>query len=68
MLGAFHLDFADGEIAFHYGADVEDSWLSRTMVGNMIDRTMSAMNRYHDAFMRVAFGDGEPEIVMTELP
>lgn len=38
------------------------------MVGNMIDRTMQAMNGYHDAFMRVAFGDGEPEIVMTELP
>lgn len=67
-LGNFELDFADGEVRFRASVDVEDGLLSETMVENMLRFTMNAMERFHDPLMRIAFGDGDPELAIVELP
>lgn len=67
-IGNFELDFADGEIRYRVSADVEDGLLSEKMVDNMLGFTMTAMERFHDALMRIAFGDVEPELALVELP
>ena len=59
-IGSFDLDFADGELRFRTGVDVEDGTLSTTMVDNMIGFGLHTLDRYHDALMHVAFGGEEP--------
>lgn len=67
-LGNFELDFADGELRFRASLDVEEGLLSEKMVGNMLGFSMHSMERFHDALMRIAFGDGDPELSLVELP
>lgn len=67
-LGNFELDFSDGEVRFRASLDVEEGLLSEKMVDNMLGFTMGAMERFHDALMRIAFGDGDPELSLVELP
>lgn len=68
VIGSFDLDFADGELRFRTSIDVEDGLLSEKMVDNMLGFSMTALERYHDPLMRVAFGDVEPELALVELP
>jgi hypothetical protein len=68
VIGNFELDFEDGEIRFRASVDVEEGILSEKMVGNMLAFTMNAMERFHDALMRIAFGDVDPELALVELP
>jgi hypothetical protein len=65
-LGNFELDFSDGELHFRIGIDVEDGRLSEKMLSNMLCCTLHAMERFHVALMRIAFGDIEPETALAE--
>jgi hypothetical protein len=67
-IGNFDLDFADGEMRFRASLDVEGGLLSEKMVDNMLGFSMTAMERFHDPLMRVAFGDVDPELALVELP
>lgn len=65
-LGNFELDFSEGHLRFRIGIDVEDGSLSETMVSNLLAVTLQAMERYHVPLMRIAFGDVEPVIALSE--
>ena len=65
-LGNFELDFSNGQLRFRIGIDVEDGRLSEKMVSNLLGVTLNAMERYHVALMRIAFGEVEPEAALTE--
>ena len=58
--GCFEMDFKDGEIRFRVGLDTENSILTITQVDNLVGMSVHACARYHEAFMRIAFGDSEP--------
>ncbi|MEP7347744.1 MAG: YbjN domain-containing protein, partial [Gemmatimonadaceae bacterium] len=66
--GNFDLDFEDGELRFRIGIDVEDGLLSEQMVNNMLGCALQAMDRFHPALMRIAFGDVEPAAAIAEVP
>ncbi len=61
FLGGFDMDFADGELRFRVGVDVEGGALTQTMVQNMVSASLWACDRYYGAFMLVAHGDVTPE-------
>ncbi len=63
-LGNFELDFDDGELKYRAGMDVEGGVLSETMVHNMIGAAIGALERYHEAFMLVAFGRADPKTAL----
>ena len=66
-IGNFEMDFADGELRFRAGIDVEGGLLGAEMVHNMIGLGLSMNDRHHDAFMRVMFGDAEPEAALATI-
>jgi hypothetical protein len=66
-VGNFELDFVDGEVRHRVSIDVENGWLSEKMVDNMMGFTLSSMDRYHQAIMRVAFGGVEPVAALESL-
>ena len=59
-IGAFEMDFSDGEIRFRTGIDVEGGSFAPLMLRNMIGLSVAMCDRYHDALMRVMFADLEP--------
>ncbi len=59
-VGAFEMDFGDGELRFRVGIDVEDGVFSATMAKNMISLSVYMCDRYHDAIMRVIFAGEAP--------
>jgi hypothetical protein len=59
-IGCFELDFSDGELRFRASMDVEGSILATKMVHNLAFATINTHDRYHQALMRVAFGDADP--------
>jgi len=65
-LGGFELDFADGELRFRIGIDVEGGQLSETMLNNMLGAALHSMDRYHVALMRIAFGEVDPAVALAE--
>jgi hypothetical protein len=65
-LGAFDLDHSDGEVRFRIGIDVEGGLFVGAMLNNMIGAAFSMGERYHDAFLRVVYGDADPESVIAE--
>jgi hypothetical protein len=66
-LGSFELDFADGELRFRIGIDVEGGQLSETMLSNMLGAALHSMDRYHVALMRIAFGEVDPAVALPEV-
>lgn len=66
-VGNFELDFADGEVRHRVSIDVENGLLSEKMVDNMMGFTLSSMDRFHQAVMRVAFGGVEPAVALDGL-
>lgn len=67
-IGSFDMDLTDGEVRFRVGTDVEDGLLSEKMVDNMLGFSLHSMDRFHEALMRVAFGDADPETAIVEVP
>lgn len=67
-IGGFDMDFSDGEVRFRVGIDVEGGLLSAQMVDNMVGFSLHTMDKYHDALMRIAFGDADPETAIVEVP
>jgi hypothetical protein len=65
-LGSFELDFADGELRFRIGIDVEGGQLSETMLSNMLGAALHSMDRYHVALMRIAFGEVDPAVALAD--
>jgi hypothetical protein len=65
--GALEMDFADGELRHVVTLDVEEGLLSPKMVDNMLGCAFITMDRYHDAIMRVAFGDIDPVVALAEV-
>ena len=66
-IGNFEMDFTDGELRFRAGVDVEGGLLGAEMVHNMIGLSLSMNDRHHDAFMRVMFGDAEPQDALATI-
>lgn len=67
-IGSFDMDFADGEVRFRIGLDVEDGMFSRKMADNMLGFSLHMMERYHEPLMRIAFGDADPETALVAVP
>ena len=65
--GGLVMDFADGELRHTVALDVEEGVLSPKMVDNMLGCAFLTMSRYHDAIMRVAFGDVDPVVALAEV-
>jgi hypothetical protein len=65
-LGNFELDFDDGELRFRAGVDVEGGVLSERMVENMLGAAIAALERFHEAFMQVAFGGADPKATLQQ--
>jgi hypothetical protein len=65
--GALEMDFDDGELRHAVALDVEEGVLSPKMVDNMLGCAFITMDRYHDAIMRVAFGDVDPVVALAEM-
>ena len=63
-LGNFEVDFESGELRCRIGIDVEGGQLSETMLSNMLGSSLQAMENYHRAFMRIAFGGIEPTVAL----
>ena len=66
-IGNFEMDFADGELRFRAGVDVEGGLLGAEMVHNLIGLSLSMNDRHHDAFMRVMFGDSDPQDALATI-
>ena len=56
-IGCFELDLDDGEWRFRVSVDVEGGELTSRMVSVMLDAALVAMDDWHDATLRVAYGD-----------
>ena len=59
-LGTIEVDFADGDVRFRVGIDVEDSRLSAAMVSGAISTGTLALDRWHDALVRVMVAGEDP--------
>ena len=66
VLGNFELDFSDGELRFRVSMDIEGGLFAKQVADNMLGCLMHTMDRYADTFMRVAFGDVEPEEALRD--
>lgn len=55
-VGSFDLDVDGGTLRYRTAVDVEGGALVPTMVHNMIGTSLYTMERFHAAFMRVAWG------------
>jgi hypothetical protein len=67
-IGSYEMDFADGEVRYRIGMDLEGGWMTEKMADNMLGYAINALDRRHDAVMRVAFGDADPETAIVEVP
>lgn len=60
-LGAFALDFDDGELRYRVACDIEDGELTERMVMMMLGNICASIDRYGPALMQVVFGQASPE-------
>ena len=60
FIGALDMDYADGDVRFRAGLDVEDSALSATMVHNIVSAAAWMLDRYHDALVKVMVAGEDP--------
>jgi hypothetical protein len=54
-LGAFDMDFTDGEVRYRVAADVEGGQLGATMVRTMVRSALLAFDHYYPGLMRVIY-------------
>lgn len=66
-MGGFDLDLDDGTLRFRTAIDVEGGALVPTMVNNMIGTSLYTMERFHEAFMRVAWGGVEAREAVAQV-
>jgi hypothetical protein len=60
-IGAFEMDFSDGEIRYRTAIDVTGGDLAPEMVNSMIAATVATVDRYHPAIMSFLWNDMAPE-------
>ena len=60
FIGALDMDWADGDVRFRAGVDVEGSALSATMVHNIVSAAAWTLDRYHDALVKVMVAGEDP--------
>jgi hypothetical protein len=65
-VGNFEMDFSDGEVRFRTGVALSDGELTPGMVEAMLQTVLGTSEFYHDAVMRVAFGEVEPGVAIGE--
>lgn len=66
-MGSFDLDVDEGTLRFRTAIDVEGGALVPTMLNNMIGTSLYTMERFHEAFMRVAWGGVEGREAVAEV-
>lgn len=66
-MGSFDLDFDEGTLRFRTAIDVEGGALVPKMLDNMIGTSLYAMERFHEAFMRVAWGGVEAREAVAQV-
>lgn len=66
-LGNFEIGFDEGEVRFRMGVDVEGGQLAPQMLHNMLAIGLYTAERYHDAVMRVAYGDIDPAAAIAAV-
>jgi hypothetical protein len=66
-MGNFEMDLSDGEVRFRTGMTLSDGEPTPGMVEAMLQTVLGTSEFYHDAVMRVAFGEVEPEVAIGEL-
>lgn len=64
--GGFELDFSDGELRYKVGLDFDGGVFTPAIAHDMIGLSIYMCDRYHDALMRVAFGDEEPATAIEQ--
>lgn len=65
-LGCFELDLDDGEIRYRTAVDLLGAPLEPAMVMRLMGVAIHCTEQYHDALMRVAFGNADPEAAIAE--
>ncbi len=65
--GNFELEFEKGQLRFRASVDVEGGILAEKMADTMLGCTVHSMDRFHQAFMYIAFSDREPGRAMDEV-
>ncbi len=65
--GNFEMDFADGEIRFKTGVDVEGGQLTPTMIKNLVYTNVLLMDRYLPGIMSVIYGGTSPEEAVANI-
>src|ERR1051326_8465019 len=65
-MGNFEMDLSDGEVRFRTGVTLSDGELTAGMVEAMLQTVLGTSEFYHDAVMRVAFGEVEPAVAIGE--
>ena len=58
--GNFDFGFDDGEVRFRIVADTADGCFSAEAAGRMVEQSLGACDRYHDALMQLIYGGLSP--------
>ena len=67
LLGAFEMDFDDGEIAFRTSAPVVGGELPDDALQGLIGANLSTVNDYYPAIMRLIYGEATPLEVLEAV-
>jgi hypothetical protein len=65
-LGAFELDFSDGELCFRLGLDVEGQGLSPALVRNLLSPCIVVPDDYLGVLTAIAFGNVSPSEALEQ--
>ena len=66
-LGAFEMDFDDGEIRYRTGMVVDGAELTSAYVGSILYENVGAMSRYLEPIEAVALREVDPVIAMDAI-
>ena len=61
VLGAFEMDFSDGEIRYRSGVGVEGEELTHAYIRPIVYANVLTMDKYLSGIMKVIYGDTAPE-------
>ena len=67
LIGNFEMDFADGELRYKTGIDVEGTTLDLALVRHLIYPNVLTMDRYLPAIVSLIYGGSTPEEAIARV-
>ena len=67
VLGAFEMDFSDGEIRYRSGVGVEGEELTHAYIRPIVYANVLTMDKYLSGIMKVIYGDTTPESAVEQV-